>query len=426
VSELYRRALQRIPGGVNSPVRSFGGVGGEPFFVARAEGPYLWDTQGRRYIDYVQSWGASILGHAHPDVVEAVARAAASGTSFGAPTEAEVRLAEEVCAWVPSVDKLRLVSSGTEATMSAVRLARGFTGREIVVKFAGCYHGHADSLLAAAGSGVATLGLPGSAGVPASAVAGTAVLPFNDEAALDDVFSRLGSDIAAVIVEAVPANMGLVAPAEGFLGGLRRRCTEAGALLILDEVITGFRLGPDGAQGRYGITPDLSCFGKVLGGGLPLAAFGGRAEVMDHLAPLGPVYQAGTLSGNPLATAAGLAVLARLGPADFELLEERAATLAEGLGAALAGAGLAVQVPRVGTLAGLFFAEAPVTDYAGAKAADAKRYALFFHELLERGVYLAPSPFETMFVSLSHSPEDLDATRAAAGEAAREVAARAG
>jgi len=308
--------------------------------------------------------------------------------------------------------------------MTAVRLARGFTGRDIIVKFAGCYHGHADALLAEAGSGVATLGLPGSAGVPAPAVAGTAVLPFNDDAALDDAFSSFGAGIAAVIVEAVPANMGLVPPAEGFLNGLRRRCTEAGALLIVDEVITGFRLGADGAQGRYGITPDLSCFGKVLGGGLPLAAFGGQAEIMDHLAPLGPVYQAGTLSGNPLATAAGLAVLARLDPAAYSALEDRAATLAEGLRAALAGAGLAVQVPRVGTLAGLFFSEAPVTDYAGAKEADAKHYALFFHEMLERGVYLAPSPFETIFVSLGHSSEDLDATLAAAGEAAREVAGR--
>ncbi len=423
---LYRRALDCIPGGVNSPVRAFGGVGGEPFFVARAEGAYLEDTDGRRYTDYVQSWGASVLGHADPGVVEAVARAAASGTSFGAPTEAEVLLAEAVCARVPSVEKLRLVSSGTEATMTAVRLARGFTGRELVVKFAGCYHGHADALLAAAGSGVATLGLPGSAGVPASAVAGTVVLPFNDEPALDEAFARFGPELAAVIVEGVPANMGLVPPADGFLAGLRRRCTEAGALLILDEVITGFRLGPDGAQGRYGVTPDLSCFGKVLGGGLPLAAFGGRAEIMDHLAPLGPVYQAGTLSGNPLATAAGLAVLARLDQAAYSALEERAATLAAGLEAALAGAGLEAQVPRVGPLVGLFFAGSAVTDYASAKEADAKRYAWFFHAMLERGVYLAPSAFEAIFVSLSHTPADLDATAEAAAGAAAEVAARAG
>ena len=305
--------------------------------------------------------------------------------------------------------------------MTAVRLARGFTGREIVVKFAGCYHGHADSLLAAAGSGVATLGLPGSAGVPASAVAATAVLPFNDDAALDDVFSRLGSDVAAVIVEAVPANMGLVAPAEGFLAGLRRRCTEAGALLILDEVITGFRLGPNGAQGRYGITPDLSCFGKVLGGGLPLAAFGGRVEVMDHLAPLGPVYQAGTLSGNPLATAAGLAVLSRLECGAYGRLEATATTLADGLRAALAKAGLPAQVPRVGPLVGLFFSESPVVDYASAQQADGKRYARFFHEMLDRGVYLAPSPFEALFPSLAHGPAEIETIVGAAAEAARAV-----
>jgi glutamate-1-semialdehyde 2,1-aminomutase len=426
VSDLFHRALARIPGGVNSPVRAFGAVGGDPVFVARAQGAHLYDVEGRGYLDYVQSWGASILGHADPGVVEAVSRAAAAGTSFGAPTEAEVRLAEEVCARVPSVDKLRLVSSGTEATMSAVRLARGFTGRHLIIKFAGCYHGHADALLAAAGSGVATLGLPGSAGVPPSAVAATVVVPFNDEAALDEAFERHGPDIAAVIVEAVPANMGVVLPADGFLAGLRRRCDEAGALLVVDEVITGFRLGDAGAQGRYGVTPDLSCFGKVLGGGLPLAAFGGRAEVMDHLAPAGPVYQAGTLSGNPLATAAGLAVLDRLDAGAYRTLETKAARLADGLTSAAATAGLDVQVPRVGPLLGLFFAAAPVADYEGAKGADAKRYALFFHALLERGVYFAPSPFEAIFVSLAHSETDIDTTVGAAAESFAEVAARAG
>jgi glutamate-1-semialdehyde 2,1-aminomutase len=421
ISDLFHRALARIPGGVNSPVRAFGAVGGEPVFVARAQGAHLFDVEGRGYLDYVQSWGASILGHADPGVVEAVSRAAASGTSFGAPTEAEVRLAEEVCARVPSVDKLRLVSSGTEATMSAVRLARGFTGRDVIIKFAGCYHGHADALLAAAGSGVATLGLPGSAGVPPSAVAATVVLPFNDEAALDAAFARHGPEIAAVIVEGVPANMGVVPPAEGFLAGLRRRCDGAGALLVVDEVITGFRLGDAGAQGRYGVTPDLSCFGKVLGGGLPLAAFGGRAEVMDHLAPAGPVYQAGTLSGNPLATAAGLAVLARLDATAYAELEARATRLAEGFVSAATAAGLAVQVPRVGPLLGLFFAEAPVVDYDDAKEADAKRYALFFHALLARGIYFAPSPFEAIFVSLSHSDTDIDTTVEAAADALRDV-----
>jgi glutamate-1-semialdehyde 2,1-aminomutase len=426
MGDLFHRALARIPGGVNSPVRAFGGVGGEPFFAARGEGAHLVDSDGRRYLDYVQSWGASILGHADAGVVEAVTRAAAAGTSYGVPTEAEVRLAEEVCARVPSLDKLRLVSSGTEATMSAVRLARGATGRDLVVKFAGCYHGHSDALLAAAGSGVATLGLPGSAGVPASAVAATLVLPFNDEGALDQAFSRFGADIAAVVVEGVPANMGLVPPGEGFLAGLRRRCTEAGALLLMDEVITGFRVGDAGAQGRYDVTPDLSCFGKVLGGGLPLAAFGGRAEIMDQLAPAGPVYQAGTLSGNPLATAAGLAVLSRLDGAAYAALEERAASLAAGLESAFAGAGLPAQVPRVGPLVGLFFAAAPVGDYDAAKEADAKRYAVFFHALLERGVYFPPSPFEALFVSLAHAPEDLEATAEAAAEAAREVAAHSG
>jgi glutamate-1-semialdehyde 2,1-aminomutase len=422
-SELFGRALARIPGGVNSPVRAFGAVGGEPFFVARAEGPAIWDTEGRRYLDLVQSWGASILGHADTDVVGAVLRAATAGTSYGIPTEAEVRLAEEVCARVPSVEKIRLVSSGTEATMSAVRLARGFTGRDIILKFAGCYHGHADALLASAGSGVATLGLPGSAGVPAGAVAGTVVVPYNDEAGLDEAFARHGPQLAAVIVEGVAANMGLVPPADGFLAGLRRRCTDAGALLIMDEVITGFRLGDDGAQGRYGIEPDLSCFGKVLGGGLPLAAFGGRAEIMDHLAPLGPVYQAGTLSGNPLATAAGLAVLARLDTAAYTTLDATAATLADGLAQALADAGLAAQVPRVGPLVGLFFSETPVVDYDSAQAADGKRYARFFHQMLARGVYLAPSPFEALFPSLAHGPDEIAAIITAADDAARAVAA---
>jgi glutamate-1-semialdehyde 2,1-aminomutase len=307
--------------------------------------------------------------------------------------------------------------------MTAVRLARGATGRDIILKFAGCYHGHADALLAAAGSGLATLGLPGSAGVPAGAVAGTIVAPYNDEVALDEAFARHGPELAAVIVEGAAANMGLVPPAEGFLAGLRRRCTEAGALLIMDEVITGFRLGDDGAQGRYGIAPDLSCFGKVLGGGLPLAAFGGTGEIMDHLAPLGPVYQAGTLSGNPLATAAGLAVLAHLDGGSYARLEATATTLADGLRAALAGAGLAAQVPQVGPLVGLFFSETPVVDYASAQGADGKRYARFFHEMLDRGVYLAPSPFEALFPSLAHGPAEIETIVTAAAEAAASVAA---
>ncbi len=410
MSSLYDRALARIPGGVDSPVRSFASVGGEPFFVASADGAYLVDTAGRRYVDYVQSWGASILGHAHPAVVDAVRRAAAAGTSYGAPTEREVELAEAIAARVPSVDKVRLVSSGTEAAMTAVRLARGATGRDKVLKFAGCYHGHVDSLLVAAGSGLATLGLPGSAGVTPGTVADTVVVPYNDDDALDAAFDRYGHELAAVILEPVAANMGLVPPVDGFLTGVRARCTAAGALLVCDEVITGFRLGPDGAQGKYGITPDLSMFGKVVGGGLPLAALGGRAEIMDHLAPLGPVYQAGTLSGNPVATAAGLAVLAELDAAAYEALAAKATRFAAGLRSALPDA----QVTQVGTLTGLFFTTAPVTNYEEAQAADHKRYAHFFHQMLDAGIFLAPSGYETLFVSLAHTDAIIDATIAAA------------
>ena len=396
MSSLFTRALARIPGGVDSPVRSFALVGGEPFFVAGADGPYLVDTDGRRYVDYVQSWGASILGHAHPAVVDAVQRAAAAGTSYGAPTEREVELAEAIAARVPSVDKVRLVSSGTEAAMTAVRLARGATGRPKILKFAGCYHGHVDALLVSAGSGVATLGIPGSAGVTEGTVADTVVVPYNDEGALDEAFDRYGAQLAAAIVEPVAANMGLVAPADGFLGGLRRRCTDAGALLICDEVITGFRLGPAGAQGRYNLNPDLSMFGKVVGGGLPLAALGGRADLMDQLAPLGPVYQAGTLSGNPLATAAGLAV--------------RATRFADGLAKALPDA----QVTQVGTLTGIFFRTAPVTNYEEAQQADHGAYARFFHAMLDADIFLAPSGYETLFVSLAHTDDLIDQTVEAA------------
>jgi glutamate-1-semialdehyde 2,1-aminomutase len=420
--ELWTRALARIPGGVNSPVRSFASVGRDPFFVARGDGAYLVATDGTRYVDYVQSWGASILGHAHPAVVEAVQRAAAAGTSYGAPTASEVELAEAVADRVASVEKLRLVSSGTEAAMTAVRLARGATGRSKIVKFAGGYHGHVDSLLVAAGSGVATLGIPGSAGITDGAVADTLVVAYNDEAGLDAVFDEHGDDLAAVLVEPVAANMGLVPPAPGFLAGLRRRCDLADALLVFDEVITGFRVGPAGAQERTGITPDLTMFGKVLGGGLPLAAIGGPSALLDELAPVGPVYQAGTLSGNPLATAAGLAVLARLDAALYDDLERRAGRLTDGLVDAIRDAGLAVQVPRAWTLCGLFFADAPVTDYEAARAADAKRYARFFQAMLARGVFLAPSPFETLFPSVAHDDAVIDRTVAAAAEAAAEVA----
>ncbi len=421
--ELFARACQVIPGGVDSPVRSFRSVGGTPYFVARAEGAYVWDVAGRRYTDYVQSWGASILGHAHPKVVEAVQRAAADGTSYGAPTEREVLLAEAIRARVPSCQKVRLVSSGTEATMTAVRLSRGFTGRDKLVIFDGCYHGHSDGLLAAGGSGLATAalsprGTPASAGVPASAVADTVVVPYN-------VVPDIGDDVAAVMVEPVAANMGLVPPLPGFLEGLRAACDAAGALLIFDEVITGFRVGAGGAQCRFGVTPDLTCMGKVIGGGLPLAAFGGRAEVMDCLAPVGPVYQAGTLSGNPLATAAGLAVLDLLDDGAYAQLAGRAAELAAGLTQVITDAGLPVSVPVVGPLLGLFFNETQPTDFATSKASDAAAYAAFFHQLLDRGVAFPPSPFEALFPSLAHDKNELERTvdLAAAAAASPELAA---
>jgi glutamate-1-semialdehyde 2,1-aminomutase len=402
-AELFARARAVIPGGVNSPVRAFGAVGGQPYFVARAAGAYVWDVEGRRYIDYVQSWGASILGHAHPHVVEAVQRAAAAGTSYGAPTEAEVLLAEAIRARVPSCERVRLVSTGTEATMTAIRVARGFTGRDRVVKFAGCYHGHADALLAAAGSGVATLGLPGSAGVPRSAVADTLVVPYNTVPALDD-------SVACVIVEPVAANMGLVAPVPGFLEGLRAACDAVGALLVFDEVITGFRLGPGGAQEAFGVRPDLTTFGKVIGGGLPLAALGGRADVMAVLVPEGPVYQAGTLSGNPLATAAGLAVLDLLDDAAYRQLTGRAAELAGWLADVAADAGVAASFPTVGPLLGIFFAERPPRNYDEVTATDTAAYARFFRAMRDRGVAFAPSPFEVAFPSLAHTKDDLERT----------------
>ena len=414
--ELYAEACRVIPGGVDSPVRAFGSVGGSPYFVARAEGAYVEDVDGRVLLDYVQSWGASILGHAHPAVLEAIADAAARGTSYGAPTQGEVRLAEVITEALPGCDQVRFVSSGTEATMTAVRLARGATGRDRVVKFAGCYHGHCDALLAGGGSGVATLGLPGSAGVPASAVSATVVAPYNEVPELDEL-------VACVIVEPVAANMGLVAPVDGYLEGLRAACDRVGALLVFDEVITGFRVARGGVAGLFGVRPDLWCLGKVIGGGLPLAAIGGRRDLMAHLAPLGPVYQAGTLSGNPLATAAGLAVLERLSDQAYAELESNVARLAAGLAEAIGRSGLSAQVPVFRTLFSVFFSDEPVRDYQDAtRAAASGLYAPFFRAMLARGVALAPSPYEVAFMSLAHSPEDIDRTIEAAADAAREVA----
>jgi glutamate-1-semialdehyde 2,1-aminomutase len=401
---LFDRARAVIPGGVNSPVRAFSGVGGTPYFVARAQGAFVWDVEGRKYLDYVQSYGASILGHAHPKVIEAIKKATDDGTTYGAPTEREVLLAEAIADRIgPGCDLVRLVSSGTEATMSAVRVARGFTGRNRVVMFEGCYHGHSDGLLAAGGSGMATLGLPASAGVPAAMVAETVVAPYN-------VVPELGDDVACVIVEPVAANMGLVPPAPGFLEGLRAACDAAGALLIFDDVITGFRVSRGGATELTGVRPDLWTFGKVIGGGLPLAAFAGRRDVMEQLAPVGPVYQAGTLSGNPLATAAGLTVLDHLDEAAYTMLAGRAAELGPMLATVLNEV-TPVQVPVVGPLVGLFFSSAPVTNYVEAKAsAETGWYARFFRAMLDRGVAFAPGAYEAMFPSLAHTWDDIERT----------------
>ena len=406
---LFERARQHIPGGVNSPVRAWQAVGGSPRFMTRGSGPRIYDVDGRDYIDFVCSWGPLILGHAHPQIGAAVQRTLESGTSFGAPTEAEAELAELVCERIPSIEKLRLVNSGTEATMSAIRLARAFTKRSKILKFDGCYHGHADSLLVRAGSGVATLALPDSAGVPAAFAAETLVARFNDVGSLEAVFKSFPDSIAAVIVEPICGNMGLIPPAEGYLPTLRQTSRKYGALLIFDEVITGFRVSPGGAQELYGVTPDLTCLGKILGGGLPLGAFGGRAEIMDLLAPEGPVYQAGTLSGNPLVVSAGLATLRELSrPGVYDELEEKGRKLQEGLEAILRGCHIPGAVNRQGSMLTLFFGVERVRNADEARRCDKDRFARFFHGMLSRGIYWPPSPFEAAFISLAHQPQDIE------------------
>jgi len=413
--ELFARARKLIPGGVNSPVRAFGAVGGTPVFFARAAGAHLWDVEGKRYVDYVGSWGPMVAGHSHPAVVAAVQAAAANALSFGAPTPAEVEMAEKLCQLVPSLEAVRLVSSGTEATMTAIRLARGFTGRSVIVKFEGCYHGHADALLVKAGSGALTFGNPSSAGVPAEVVAHTAVLSYNDIAGVREFFKKQGKQTAAVIVEPVAGNMNLVLPAPGFLETLREECTRHGALLILDEVMTGFRVALGGAQARFGIKPDLTTLGKVIGGGLPVGALGGRREIMDKLAPLGPVYQAGTLSGNPVAVAAGLATLRLVEQEGFqERIESTTRLLVDGLTAEAKKAGVAFSAQSIGSMFGVYFRATPPKNFAEVMQCDKTRFNRFFHAMLERGVYLAPSAYEAGFVSAAHGSAEIDATLAAA------------
>jgi len=409
--KLFERAKQSIPGGVNSPVRAYRSVEGTPPFIARGQGSRIWDADGNEFVDYIGSWGPLLLGHRHPSVIQAIEKALEIGTSFGAPTEREIELAELIRELVPSVEMVRLVNSGTEASMSALRVARGFTGRDLTVKFEGCYHGHVDSLLVKAGSGVATLGLPDSPGVPKGFSDTTIALPFNNFELVEATFKKRGDQIAAIIIEPVVGNMGCVPPAPGFLEGLRKLCTDYGALFIFDEVMTGFRVAPGGAQGLYGIRPDLTVMGKVIGGGLPIAAYGGRREIMTNIAPLGPIYQAGTLSGNPLAVSAGIAMLTHIkqNPGLYAELDAKAQRLADD-----APSGMTVN--RVGSMFTWFFTDQPVTDYESAKRADTGRFKKFFHGMLERGIYLPPSQFEAAFISTAHTDADIECTVTAARE----------
>jgi glutamate-1-semialdehyde 2,1-aminomutase len=413
--ELFSAACRHIPGGVNSPVRAFRGVGGTPVFFSRAAGAYLYDADGRQYIDYVGSWGPAILGHAHPDVIREVQEAAVNGLTFGAPTELEVRMADAVCALIPSMDMVRMVSSGTEATMSAIRLARGYTGRDVLVKFEGCYHGHADSLLVKAGSGALTLGVPSSAGVPASLAQHTVTLEFNNLEQTQEYFRLHGEQVACIIVEPVAGNMNCIPPAPGFLEGLRALCDQYGTVLIFDEVMTGFRVALGGAQAHYGITPDLTTLGKVIGGGMPVGAFGGKRAIMEKIAPLGPVYQAGTLSGNPIAMRAGLKTLELISvPGFFDQLSAKTARLCSALETAAQQTGVALTTNQVGGMFGIFFREEKVSSYADAIACNVDAFKAFFHAMLQEGVYLAPSAFEAGFVSAAHTAADIAATQQAA------------
>jgi glutamate-1-semialdehyde 2,1-aminomutase len=416
--KLFAEARTYLPGGVDSPVRAFKAVGGSPLFIEKGHGSHIFDVDGNDYVDYVCSWGPLILGHAYPAVIEAVKAVAAKGTSFGAPTELETTLAKLICQAMPSVEMVRFVNSGTEAVMSAVRLARAYTQREKIVKFEGCYHGHSDGLLAKSGSGLATLGIPDSPGVPEGYARNTLTAPYNNAGAVEEFFERFPGDIAAVIVEPAAANMGVVLPAPGFLADLRKLTSQAGALLIFDEVITGFRLAPGGAQEYFGVKADLTCLGKIIGGGLPVGAYGGKREIMQMMAPLGPVYQAGTLSGNPLAMTAGIETLKELSrPGVYQQLEERSGRLEKGIRSEAKSAGLEVQVSRIASLLTVFFTAVPVTDYATAKTSDTQRFNQFFHRLQQAGIYWPPSQFEAAFVSLAHSDEDIKMTILACGKA---------